>query len=464
MAAIIKSISPGTPASKSRLKPCDKIIAINGNRITDILDYKYYEYEPKLIIEAITPEEKIKIVKIKKPEGMDIGIDFEDYLMDRARSCANRCIFCFVDQMPKGMRKTLYFKDDDTRLSFLLGNYITLTNLSPREIQRIIDLHVSPVNVSVHTTNPELRCLMLGNKNAGKSIDIMRRFAEAGIVMNCQIVCCPGINDGDELRRSMKDLSDMYPGVHSVSIVPLGITKYREGLFDLTPFDREKAENVLDIVTEFGDKCVKKFGTRIFFCSDELYLTAKRPIPPDEFYEEYTQLENGVGMLRLMETEFKSALKVIEPDEMDIKPFSMATGTSAAPFLAKLVCTAKEKCDKIEGNVYAIENDFFGHTINVAGLITGQDLIAQLKGRELGSYLLISSNMIRKDEQDFLDDITLKEASDALGVPVIPVSQDGFELAEAMFGIFPKKEEPKEENTGGIEDSFYRYNPPKEGR
>lgn len=452
MENIIKSIDRTSPLH-GHAHPGDALVSINGNKIIDVLDYKYYAYDERLDVLLRSPDGQEKTVKIHKREGGDLGIDFDDYLMDRPRSCANNCIFCFIDQLPKGMRKTMYFKDDDARLSFLMGNYITLTNLSPREVQRIIDLHISPINVSVHTTNPELRCKMLRNPNAGKSIEIMRRFAENGIVMNCQIVCCPDINDGAELDRTMRDLAAMYPGVHSVSIVPLGMTKFREGLYPLTPFTKERAGEVLDQVTVFGDECKSRFGTRIFFCGDELYIKAQREIPEDEFYEEYTQLENGVGMFRLMETEFTSALKL--SDEPDGVPFSIATGVSAAPFFEKLLKKAKEKYPALNGRVYAIVNDFFGHSINVAGLVTGGDLINQLKEKELGQRLFISQNMLRRQEMDFLDDITLVQASNGLGVPIYPIEQDGFALWDAISGVLPEVKLPECDEDKA---EYYKYN------
>jgi len=448
---VIKSIDRTSPLH-GKAHPGDTLVSINGSRIIDVLDYKYYAYDENLEVVLRSSSGEEKTIKVCKNEGGDLGLDFEDYLMDRPRSCANNCIFCFIDQLPKGMRKTMYFKDDDARLSFLMGNYITLTNLSPREVQRIIDLHISPINVSVHTTNPELRCKMLRNPNAGKSIDIMRRFAENGIVMNCQIVCCPDINDGAELLRTMRDLADMYPGVHSVSVVPLGLTKFREGLFPLTPFTKERAETVLNQVTAFGDECIERIGTRLFFCGDELYIKAEREIPEDEFYEEYTQLENGVGMFRLMETEFSSALSL--SDEPDGVPFSIATGISAAPFFEKLIEKAKEKYPKLNGRVYAIENDFFGHSINVAGLITGGDLINQLRGKALGERLFISQNMLRRQEMDFLDDVTLAHASNELKVPIYPIEQDGFALWDAISGELPEIKLPEcSEQT-----EYYKYN------
>lgn len=447
----IKSIDRDSPL-RHKAKVGDRVVSINGNVIHDVLDYKFFAYDRKLDIVLKREDGSEYEVTVHKNEGGEIGLDFESYLMDKPRSCANNCVFCFIDQLPPGMRKTMYFKDDDARLSFLLGNYITLTNLSKREIERIIALHISPVNVSVHTTNPELRCKMLRNPRAGESIELMRRFAKAGIVMNCQIVCCPGLNDGAELMRTMKDLADMYPGVHSVSIVPLGMTKYREGLYPLTPFTQRLAAETIDMVTAFGNECRERFGTRIFFCGDELYLKAGRELPDEEFYEEYTQLENGVGMLRLMETEFRSAIKL--GDAPDGVPFSIATGAAAAPLFNKLVSLGKEIFPTLDGRVYRVLNDFFGHSITVTGLVTGRDLINQLKGKELGERLLISQNMLRRDEMDFLDDVTLEEASAALGVPIYPVEQDGFALWDAMCGILPEVRLPRR----GEDTEYYRYN------
>lgn len=448
---LISSIDDDSPL-RGKVSPGDALVSINGNRILDVLDYKFFAYDSRLDVVLRRGDGSEYSLTVRKNEGGDLGLDFESYLMDRPRSCANNCVFCFIDQLPKGMRKTMYFKDDDARLSFLMGNYITLTNLSKREIERIIALRISPINVSVQTTDPELRCLMLGNPRAGESIDIMRRFADAGIEMNCQIVCCPGLNDGEALMRSMRDLADMHPGVHSVSVVPVGLTKFREGLHKLTPFTPEHAAETIDLVTAFGDECVKKYGTRIFFCGDELYLKAGRELPEDEFYEEYTQLDNGVGMLRLLITEYSSALRL--SDKPDGVPFSIATGVSAAPFFEKLISMAKEKYPQLDGRVYAIENDFFGHSINVAGLITGQDLIAQLKERELGQRLLISQSMLRREEMDFLDDVTLEQAANALGVPIYPVEQDGFALWDAISGELPEVKLP----TRGEDTEYYRYN------
>jgi len=426
----ICSVDQGSPAQRAGVRAGETLTHVNGHPIVDVLDYKFHTYDARLDLTLIDGEGRTRSLRVRKNEGEDLGLNFETYLMDKARSCANRCIFCFVDQLPKGMRETLYFKDDDARLSFLMGNYITLTNLSPREVQRIIDLKVSPINVSVHTTNPELRAQMLGHRNGGAGIEIMRRFASSGIVMNCQVVACPGINDGAELDRTMEDLAGMYPGVNSVSIVPVGLTAHREGLYPLKPYDQSRAAAVIDQVESYGRLCKERFGTTMFWCSDEFYLRARRPIPADEYFEDYTQLENGVGMLRLLRTEFDSALKL--EDETQVSPFSIACGVDAGDWIREIVDSAAAKCHT-KSMVYPIVNDFLGHTITVSGLITGRDLIGQLKGRELGARLLIPVNMLRHGEDVFLDDVTLAQVEAELGVKVQPVNQDGFDLCDAIF-------------------------------
>ena len=440
MKNIVKSIDSDSPLL-GRVFPGWELISIDGKPITDVLDYKYHSYDKNLLMEFRTAEGKLRLVRVRKPEGKDVGLDFETYLMDRPRSCANNCVFCFIDQNPAGMRPSIYFKDDDARLSFLMGCYITLTNLTQREIQRIIDLRISPVNISVHATDPALREKLLRNPRAGEVLEIMRRFAEAGITMNCQIVCCPGRNDGAALLRTLNDLKALYPAVNSISVVPVGLTDHREGLEPLEAFSPETAGETVDLVTDFGNGCLEELGTRLAFCSDELYLKAGRALPPDEFFEAHTQLENGVGMLRLLEAEFNLALRMA--DAPDGIPFSVATGAAAAPMIEKLLFSAKEKYDKLNGRVYTVQNDFYGHSVTVAGLLTGRDLIAQLKGRELGERLLISADMLRRDEVDFLDGVTLRELSDALGVPVYPVSCDGGELCDAMLGVLPEIPTPK---------------------
>ncbi|HIQ78744.1 MAG TPA: DUF512 domain-containing protein [Candidatus Scatomorpha intestinavium] len=421
---------------RGRVHVGDELVSINGHEVEDVLDYRYWGYEPRvsLVLRAAGSGREYT-VKVKKGEGEDLGLDFEEYLMDRPWGCSNRCKFCFIDQLPKGLRRTLYFKDDDARLSFLTGSYITLTNLSEREMERICALKISPINVSVHATDGALRAELMGNPKAADIMGPLKRLADAGIVMDCQIVCCPGWNDRGQLSRTMRDLAGLYPGVNSVSIVPVGLTKHREGLPELTPFDRESAAETIDRVEAYAAECLSKLGSRVFWCSDELYLKAGREVPEDEYYEEYSQLENGVGLMRLLETEFMAALRLAEPDEGMGGRFTIATGVAAAPLLEKLLQTAHKKCGKINGQVCAIVNDFFGHTIDVAGLVTGGDLIAQLRGKDLGERVLIPHTMLRHGEGVFLDDVTLEEASAALGVPVTPTGGSGGELLDAMLGV-----------------------------
>ena len=431
----IQAVAPGSPAQEAGVRTGETLAAINGHPIVDVLDYKYYSYDPELEL-TLETEGGQRQVTLSKDVGEDLGLTFETYLMDRARSCANHCVFCFVDQMPQGMRDTLYFKDDDARLSFLMGNYITLTNLSKRELQRICDLHISPINISVHATDPEVRRVLLGNRRrGGECLEIMRNFAQAGIVMNCQIVACPGLNDGAVLQQIMEDLAALYPQVKSVSVVPVGLTKYRQGLYPLRPYTREEAREVVAQVEAFGETCLAQRGSRIFWCSDEFYLQGELPLPEDDFYEEYTQLENGVGMLRLLAVELHGAC-LGAPENIPVAPFSIATGVAAAPFLREIIDRAAAKCHtKLDYQIYPVVNHFFGETITVAGLLTGQDLLAQLKGKNLGTRVLLAQNTLRHGETVFLDDMTLEELSQGLGVPVIPVNQDGFDLFEAIFGV-----------------------------
>ena len=432
MAGKITSIDPHSPAERAKLRVGETLLSINGREIADVLDYRFYGYDPKLTLVVQEPSGAQRTVHIRKAEGEDIGLNFETYLMDEERSCSNHCLFCFVDQMPPNMRDTLYFKDDDARLSFLMGNYTTLTNLSEREAQRIIDLRISPINVSVHATDPKLRSILLGNKAAAEGLEYMKAFAQAGIVMNCQIVVCPGLNDGSQLRRTMEDLADM--GVATCAIVPVGITKYRKGLYQMPPVTEKIAGEILDCVLPFSEECLRKYGTRLFFCADELFIKANRPLPEEAYYEGYAQLENGVGMLRSMENEFMSALAQMEPDA-PCRPFSIATGCLAAPFLRELIETARTRCPAVQGTVYAIENHYFGTTIDVAGLVTATDIMAQLKGRPLGERLLIPANMLRHGGNVFLDDYTVEDVEKQLGVPVMVSESDGFSLIDTIFEI-----------------------------
>ena len=435
MSNVIQSVDVGSPAEQAGIQPGDRLLTVNGNQIIDVLDYQYYTYDRKLRLVLETTEGRIRLARVRKGEGEDLGLNFETYLMDKAKSCANHCIFCFVDQLPKGLRSTLYFKDDDARLSFLMGNYITLTNLTQRELQRIIDLKISPLNLSIHSTDPQLRNFLLGNPRGGETLQWVERFAAAGIQMNCQVVACPGINDGPALDRTMAELARLYPAVTSVSIVPVGLTQFREGLYPLRPYTREQADAVVRQVESYGSVCKETLGSVIFFCSDEFYLIAGRDLPEDLYYEGYPQLENGVGMLRLLMTELEDAILDHQDRNLAPAPFSIATGRSAAPFLRQCVQWVRDIWPSAEGTVYPIENDFFGRTIVVAGLVTGRDLIRQLKGKNLGSRLLVPVNMLRHGADVFLDDVTLEQASEALGVPLVPVNQDGRALLSAMLGL-----------------------------
>jgi len=428
MGNTITSIDCRSPAERAGVRAGEKLISIGGHAVEDVLDYRFFGYDrdPELVLEA--PDGTRRTLRVKKPEAQDLGLNFETYLMDEPRPCSNHCLFCFVDQMAPGCRDTLYFKDDDARLSFLMGNYITLTNLSPREAQRIMDLRISPINVSVHATDPKLRSILLGNKAGAESLEYMRAFGKAGIIMNGQIVLCPGWNDGDQLQRTMEDMAAW--GFASCSVVPVGLTKYREGLPRLRPVDREAANAVIDQVDAFGAKCLERYGSRMFFCSDELYIRAGRELPGEGYYEDYVQLENGVGMLRSLISEFEAGLR-LEDGPVEAAPYTIATGVSAQPYLQALADRAQEKTGVI-GRVAAIVNDFFGHTIDVAGLITGQDLIAQLKGME--GRLLIPVNMLRHGGDVFLDDLHVSDVEKALGVTVTVVEQDGFDLLDAMLG------------------------------
>ena len=463
MSTVIASVDRRSSAERSGVRPGEKLIAINGHPVVDVLDYRFFGYDRNPELELEEPGGERRVVRVRKPEGEDLGLNFDTYLMDKARSCANNCIFCFVDQMPPGMRKSLYFKDDDARLSFLMGNYITLTNLSQRELQRIIDLRISPINVSVHTTDPELRARMLCHKRAGDSIAVMRRFAQAGITMNCQIVACPGINDGPALERTLGDLAEMAPAVSSVAIVPVGLTKYREGLYHLEPYTSEQAGAVIDLVEAFGRRQMEKSGSTFAWCSDEFYLLAGRDLPEKSYYEDMNQLENGVGMLRLLTSQAELALEDV-PGDLAPRSCTIATGAAAAPFVREILEKAMAACPALRGEVRPIRNDFFGETITVSGLVTGRDLIAQLKETNLGQRLLIPSNMLRSGEQVFLDDVTVDQVEKELAIPVqIVEAEDGFTLVDILLELDVPEEGPvyvmPEEH-----DEYYRYNPSAKNR
>ncbi len=431
MASKIVSVDKGSPCDRAGIVSGETLISIDGSIIRDVLDLKFYSYDSRLTLCIENSEGKKRQVIIRKAEGEPLGLNFEHYLMDKMKRCSNRCVFCFIDQLPKGMRDTLYVKDDDARLSFLIGNYISMTNLSEADVERIIKMHISPINISVQTTNPELRVKMLQNPKAGEALKLLDRFAEARITMNCQLVVCEGLNDGKELERSLNDLKALYPAVNSISVVPFGMTRHREGLYPLKPTSKEGAGNIIDIVEKFADSCLDEFGTRLAWCGDELYLKAGRKLPNADYYEDYTQFENGIGMLPLFCEEFELAL----PDYHGkiARPFTIATGAAAYPTISKLIDELKTVCHNLSGQVIEIRNDFFGHGVSVAGLITGQDLLAQLKGKELGERVLISANMLRDGGDVFLDDMTPQQLSEQLGVQIVPVEIDGADLLAKIF-------------------------------
>lgn len=428
----ITGIVEGSPAELAGIEAGDILISMNGHSVRDVLDYMFYAAEASVEL-SLERYEEIYQVRIDKNEYDDLGLEFESFLMDRKQSCRNKCVFCFIDQMPPGMRETLYFKDDDARLSFLQGNYVTLTNMSQEDIDRIIRMKLN-INVSVHTTNPELRCRMMQNRFAGEKLDYLRQMAEAGIQLNCQIVLCPGLNDGAELERTLGDLGKLMPNLTSVAVVPVGLSRYREGLYPLTGFTKETAGQAIDTIQRFQREFLEKFGTRTVFPSDEFFLMAEREIPDAAYYEDYPQYENGVGMLRSLADEFHAAMKEAEPPQLP-RTVSIATGRSPYAFLKALVEEAEQKWEGLRCYMYPIRNDFFGETITVTGLITGQDLIPQLKDKPLGEELLLSSSMIRRDSDVFLDDVTIGDAENALGVKIRLSDNDGYELLDAILGI-----------------------------
>ena len=428
----IVSLEAGSPL-KDLVFPGETIAAINNHEITDVLDYTFHSYDNKLTLEIVGTDGNRRNVQLEKGDGRDLGLIFDSYLMDSEKSCRNHCVFCFIDQLPKGMRPTLYYKDDDARLSMLTGNYITMTNLSDNDISRLIALRISPLNVSIHATDPRTRAFLLRNPDGAQGYERLKRLAEGGLELNCQIVCCPGINDGETLSATMADLAVLYPTVRSVSVVPVGLTRYREGLFDIRPFDAESSLETVNRVDDFGEKCLNDFGSRIFYCADDFFLKSGLDIPNEDYYEDYPQLENGIGMLRLLDEEFQAALENID-ETPRIEPFSIATGIAVAPFIEKLLSDAESQLGKMKRQIYAVRNDFFGQGIDVSGLLTGGDLISTLRGRDLYGRLLISGNMLRAGEDVFLDDLTLSEVESALGVKIIPVNQ-----YDLLDGILEKR-------------------------
>ncbi len=432
---IISAVEPRSYGARAGILPGDVLVAINGHNIGDVLDYRFYLTERELTLSLLRDGQPLEAV-IRKGEYDDIGLDFDTPLMDQKHSCKNKCIFCFIDQLPRGMRQSLYFKDDDSRLSFLHGNYITLTNLTDEDIERIIKMRISPLRVSVHTTDPELRVQMMKNKRAGQVLDYIRRIADAGIDIDAQVVLCRGVNDGSALERTMTDLLSYYPALQSVSIVPAGLTRHREGLYPLSPYTPAESADIIAQVTAMGDACVEKYGRRIFFCADELYIRAGLPLPDADHYEGFAQIEDGVGLIASLKEDFGFALEDMELPSKLSRRVTMVTGTAAYDTLTSLAARLCRAVEGLEIDVIPIKNDFFGHSVTVAGLLTATDIAAQLTCVELGEELLFPAVALRaSDEAVFLDDKTPEWLSERLGVAVRAVPNDGWELLDAILGI-----------------------------
>lgn len=432
MEHVIRAVAPGSIAQELDIRPGDVLLSVNGQEPEDVFDYRYLLNEEEILVLIRKPDGEEWELEIEKEYEEDLGLEFENGLMDDYRSCRNRCIFCFIDQLPKGMRETLYFKDDDSRLSFLQGNYLTLTNMDDRDLDRIIYYKLSPINISFQATNPELRCRMLNNRFAGEIHEKVRRLKEAGICMNGQIVLCRGVNDGQELERSIRDLTEYLPELQSVSVVPVGLTRYRDGLYPLEPFTKEDACRVLDLIHRWQEKLYREYGTHFVHGGDEWYLLAEQPLPEADTYDGYLQLENGVGMVRLLEEEVTEALQGLAGDDRK-RQATIATGELAAPFLKAHVERIREKYPNVQVHVIPVKNHFFGERITVAGLITGQDLIGQLRGNMLGERLLITEHMLKSGEPVFLDDVTVEDVEKALQITVSIVESGGNKLIEQII-------------------------------
>ncbi len=432
---LIKEILKGSHADKVGIKGGDTLVSVNSHEIRDVLDYRYRTCAKILEIEYLRNGEKHTARILKNDEYDDIGLNFETYLMDEKQTCKNKCIFCFIDQNPPGMRESIYFKVDDSRLSFLMGNYVTLTNMTDEDIDRIIEMRMSPVNISVHTMNPELRVKMMKNKHSGEALAYIDRLADAGIELNFQIVLCKGINDGEELELSLERMEKYHAVLQGVTVVPAGLTKYRDKLYPLAAFTKDECINILDTVNAVGDRCKELYGKRIFFCSDELFLKAERKIPDEDYYEGYLQLEDGVGSIRSSSDEVDFEFGDLSPYDLNReRSLSIATGVAAYPFISETVEKLKSVCgDKLDCRVYEIKNNFFGEDITVAGLLTGKDIAEQLCGKVLGERLLVPEVAVRREGELFLDSMSKDELSRKLGVPVIAVTNDGYDIVSSIL-------------------------------
>ena len=437
MALYVTAVDENSPAERLGISVGCALLAIDGHPLNDALDYQFYTTPAQFSL-ALCEHEQHRTVQVEKGEYEPLGCNFKTYLGDEKHSCSNHCMFCFIDQLPPGMREPLYFKDDDERLSFLFGNYITLTNLSEHEIDRIIQMHISPIFVSVHTTNPQLRVRMLANKRGGEVLQYLPKLAAGGIELNCQLVLCRGINDGEELRRTLQDLLALHPQVGSIAAVPAGVTDYRKGLYKLTAYDKESAAATLDILEEFAAHCRAEYGRSIVYPSDEWYLTAERPIPPAEFYDEFAQLEDGVGMWRLYHDTFMEELDnyagLVLPHSLDV-----VTGTLAAPLIQGCAEALMRKYPQVQVTVHAIRNEFFGGNVSVAGLVTGTDIIRQCRGRLQSDLLAVPEVMVRDEKGQFLDDITLEQLGRELGCRAISIPTDGGGCCKAYLSNHKRK-------------------------
>lgn len=428
----ISRVLPGSIGEEMELEPGDILLKVNGKTVEDVFDYRYLLNDELVVLLIRKPDGEEWELEVEKEYDEDLGIEFDNGLMDEYRSCSNHCIFCFIDQMPPGMRETLYFKDDDSRLSFLQGNYVTLTNMSRHDIERVIHYRLSPINISFQTMNPKLRCEMLHNRFAGEALKKVDLLYEAGIEMNGQIVLCRGINDGEELEDSLEKLSGYAPVLQSVSVVPVGLTKYREGLYPLQAFTKEDAKKVLARIHRWQERMMKEHGIHFVHASDEWYILAEEELPEEARYDGYLQLENGVGMLRLLQTEVEAAVKERKGDDR-IRRVTLATGKLAGPFLKQYLEMIKEKFPYVEGEVKVITNRYFGEEITVSGLITGSDLKEQLAGADLGERLLLPCNMLRSGEDVFLDDVTVEELSEFLDTEITVVEESGADFVAAVL-------------------------------
>ena len=434
----ICGVEKNSYADKAGIKEGDFLVSVCGNQIRDVLDYRFYVIDKKITVEIERDGERRSFNITKKDEYDDIGLEFETYLMDKKHSCKNKCVFCFIDQNPHGMRESIYFKDDDSRLSFFFGNYVTLTNLTDEEVDRIIKMRISPVNISVHTTNPELRCKMMKNPNSGTSLKYLEKFLSGEIMMNCQIVLCKGLNDGEELEKTLCDLRNLYPFVESIAVVPAGLTAHRSGLYPLEPFTKEDSIKVLDIINKQGDFNLGHLGKRLVYASDEWYLKAEMEIPGPEYYEEYPQLENGVGMIRSMREEVDLELEALEDEGFKLlndRTVSVVTGESAYEFIKECAEKITKQYPRLKCNVYCAKNYFFAGSVTVAGLLTGGDMIKALEGCELGEELFIPACTLRHEKDLFLDNMSIDEFSEKLGVTVTPNENDGADFVRYILGI-----------------------------